>query len=1126
MAGTEVAVGYVSILPKMGSGFTKTVEQAMSATGAGGAKSFSASFESGVSAAGVAAGNLITGAISTAMGAVTSSLDSAVSRVDTLNQFPKVMSNLGFSTDEADAALSRLSDGIQGLPTTLDGIVGNAQTLSLTLGDLSRGTDVALALNDGMLTYGASAEYVDNAVFQLNQMISAGSYDMQSWRSVMESAPGYLDQVAKACLGAGSSANDLRVALNEGEVTTEQFLDAVVRLDQEGGEGIVAFSEQAKSATGGIATSFANVGTAVTRNLANFIDAVNGEDNRIAAFADSLKQVVNDIGAAALPLGEALGGAFSSFTEGFDSAYSALTGAMGGLGEALFGSDAVVEELDEDAGAAAQSAEELLGQYQELFDQVWNGDWGNGEEARRQAFVDAGYSAEQYDAVQRLVNEHGADYVLTMGDIESALGDVSAAEGKATSATKKAERTVKEATKGALTPYIDGLRDMVFGIDETADAFDEFGVKVGTVTAHTDGLADDLSQFWGKLAESLGSGAALGESLSVAVDFAFDFPADVQASIDGACSALDGLSGKASDVASSVAPSAAEAWESFTGCLATLAGTSFDSALSFLTQVEGPLEDVMAALGGFASDQAQGASEVFDAISEAAPAISQTFTDALAGTFSDVCGALVAMEPAASALAGLVTDTAVALVGELASSCGDMVQPLQDVGGAAKSIAEEYGPKLAEFFEGIDPQAAIDRVAGFVSAVYWDLHGLAEYVAGPDGPGAQVAGALAATAYGGDTIFDAIAYDAETAVGAVTIAVAAISGVIGKAAEAFGKVMEGDVLGAITSFNEGLTMAVDGVGAEVEYLFGTDVASVMPGVQQFLDTVQDAAPALDSLTQACQEAGMSAEGVQAVSDALSGVDTADVSLSASDAEALGEALASLDPTATQEVADALGAVCQPAHDAGDGLQVTADELGNTCDAFDDLGDTVTMTEDEFAKFLDQANSDTTQIANVSVQKGEMACGALQGVADTSRSLGDEFKAAADRCSSLSGQLEALLTYNDKTVTVNVVTAYSSTGDSSSASSAGVPAVSAHALGGVTNGLHIVGEAGPEAIVPLYAGAMDPFSSQVADFIEKDMGAAGGNTYNVYVNGARINDDEAIRSNVAGLLWDLDRLGAI
>lgn len=1193
MAGTEVAVGYVSIVPKMGSGFTKTVESALSASGASGAKSFSASFTGGIGAAGVAAGNLITGAISTAMGAVSSSLDSAISRVDTLNQFPQVMSNLGFSTEEADAALSKLSDGIQGLPTALDEIVGNAQTLSLTLGDLGRGTDVALALNDGLLTYGASAEYVNNAVFQLNQMISAGSYDMQSWRSVMESAPGYLDQVAVACLGAGSGANDLRKALNEGTVTTDQFLSAIVALDQEGGEGIVAFSEQAKSATGGIATSFANVGTAVTRNLANFIDAVNGEDGRIAAFADSLKQVVNDIGAALLPVGDALGGAFASFTDGFDAAYSSLSSALGGWGEALFGSDAVVETFEE----TSQSADELLGQYQALFDQVWNGDWGNGEEARRQAFVDAGYSAEQYDAVQQLVNEHGADYVLTMEDLESVLGDVATSTGKAETATRKVERTVKEATKGALTPYIDGLKGMVFGIDETSDAFDEFGAKVGTVTTHTDGLVDDLSQFWGKLAESLGSGAGLGESLSVAVDFAFDFPADAQSSIDDACSKLDSLAGKAKDAAASVAPSAARAWESFTGCLTTLAGTAFDSALSFFSQVEGPLEGVVGALGDLASDELGDASKVFDAIAESAPTIAQTFTGSLATVFSNVAGALTAMEPAVGALTGFVTDSFVALVGEFADNCGGLAKPLEDASGALRSVAEEYGPKFAEFFEGLDVGAVTGPLSDLASTLRDGVGGVIQTMADETLPDFQeawetVAEYFSSDEYEGANWLESLGNVAEAAFGTICIAAETAMEVVGSLALALSRFFTGDWAGAAEAIGEGLSSVVDGACEEVDYLFGTDLTGWIQWLNGELAGTERGLVALDAdfsgfseslgnveayaqFSSLATDLGASAEAMGALNAAMEGGSWSSLSLGASDVLAFNAALEQMRESGAAEQADllaqAFGITEQAVQDATTAVetlgatatdtQQLADSMSKVSDATGGMGDAASevsdlggklsdaatgaqdatsalnsvrdaaagtqldVTADQAKQLIDNLNEtgSVSDVALVKVQDGATVASEHMADLDSgAESVNSQFDGMASRLDGVNGKLQTLVSYNGATITLNIVESTTTTGSSSSSTPT---AISAHASGGVTNGVHIIGEAGPEAIVPLYAGAMDPFARQVSDFIEKDLGG-GGSVYNVYVNDARINDDEAIRSNVAGLLWDLDRLGAI
>lgn len=1208
MAGTEVAVGYVSILPKMGSGFSKTVESALSSSGSSGAKSFSASFSSGVSSAGVAAGNMISSAISTAMSAVSGSLDSAISRVDTLNQFPKVMSNLGFSTEDADAALSKLSDGIQGLPTALDEIVGNTQTLSLTLGDLGKGTDVALALNDGMLTYGASSSQVSNAVYQLNQMISAGSYDLASWRSVIESAPGYMDQVAESCLGAGSSANDLREALNDGTVTTEQFLDSIVTLDQEGSDSVTAFSEQAKTATGGIATSFTNVKTAVTKNLANFIDAVNGTDGNISKIADSMKQVVNDIGSAALPLGEALGTVVAQLADGFDGAWEGVESFASGVSELLFGCDEVVEEFEGITGATegtSQSAEELLGEYQALFDQVWNGDWGDGEEARRQAFIDAGYSAEQYDAVQQLVNEHGADYVLTCEDLESVLGDVSSAQSKQESATKKATRVVKEATTGALTPYIDALKRTVLGVDEVCDSFDEFGTKTGEVTVHTDGLLDDLSQFWSSLTESLGSGAGLGEAIDVAVEFAFDFPEDVRAQISDACGALDDLSGKVSDTVSALTPSAVQLWESFSGMLGTLAQTSFEGLLSFFTQVSEPMGEVVGALGQLASDAMGDASSVFDAIADNAPTIQQTFTDALAAVFSNLADALTAMQPAVSAIAGFITEAFVELVGEFADNCGDLTSPLEDASAAIKDIAETYGPKLQEFFEGLDVSAVTGPLSDFAAEVRDDVGKAAQDFADNVAPKFTEAFDTIRDYFTSDTYWDtnwldAVGNVAETAFGTISIAATTAMEVVGSLSVALAKFFTGDWLGAAESVGSGLSAVVDGAADELQYLTGIPVADAIDWLNDLNEDLANLGGAVDSTAmtlrastsslsldsgfidslqqfeQLASEAGASADGLYQLSAALAADGDAAMSLQPEDVVAFGDALQAMKEggysaeagqiatafgltataleeasSAVESAADAAGTTATEVTDAAtqlEGATVVTQTLGTTAEgagaSLDSTGsaaqaaaDTITsamdgaqasvdLTQDEFEALLQGGTDLDGGMVQLYDSSGTASTGLVTLGTNALQSAGQfgSMKAAIDNA---AGSLSALVSYDGRTVTVNVVTAYSTTGTPTSASASAIATpslVSAHAAGGITNGIHIVGEAGPEAILPLYPGAMDPFAAQVADFIEK--GAGGGDTYNVRIDNAHVNEGDAINAATGAYIMQLKRLGAI
>jgi len=77
---------------------------------------------------------------------VTSSLDGAIDRYDTLNNFPRIMQQLGFDAATSDKAIKRLSDGIQGLPTRLDEIAKSAQSIALMTNDLDLAVETALAL--------------------------------------------------------------------------------------------------------------------------------------------------------------------------------------------------------------------------------------------------------------------------------------------------------------------------------------------------------------------------------------------------------------------------------------------------------------------------------------------------------------------------------------------------------------------------------------------------------------------------------------------------------------------------------------------------------------------------------------------------------------------------------------------------------------------------------------------------------------------------------------------------------------------------------------------------------------------------------------------------------------------
>lgn len=203
---------------------------------------------------------------------ITDSMDRAVSRYDTLDRFPRIMEQMGFSAEDASSSISKLSDGVQGLPTALDEITGSTQRIASMTGDLEGATDLSLALNNAFLASGASADAASRGLEQYMQIISRGKPEMEDWKTIQETMPYALQQVAESFGFAGTSATrDFYSALLEGEITVEEMNARFVELSTATG----GFAELAKTATGGINTAFTNLRNRTAAGLADIIKAID-----------------------------------------------------------------------------------------------------------------------------------------------------------------------------------------------------------------------------------------------------------------------------------------------------------------------------------------------------------------------------------------------------------------------------------------------------------------------------------------------------------------------------------------------------------------------------------------------------------------------------------------------------------------------------------------------------------------------------------------------------------------------------------------------------------------------------------------------------------------------------------
>lgn len=340
----DVASGSVLLTPKfdnLTSSIADQLDGAFSGASKIGGKAGSdagGKFSSGLSAKAGAVMGLVSSVTSNAFDAISNSLGSAIGRVDTMNNFPKVMKNLGYSSDDASASIKKMSASIDGLPTSLPALTGMVQQLAPLCGGLDEATNIGIAFNDMCLASGASTADVSRAMQQYSQILSKGIPDMQDWKTLQEVMPGQLNQVAKALIGPTANSKDLYNALKDGSITMGDFNNAVMKLDTDGVDGFASFAQQAKDSTQGIGTAIENVQNRVAKAIQVVIEAIGAEN--ISGAINAFSSTFSGIGTAiATVIGlvkdavTAIGSAIKSVIpedvlDGISSAFSTMAPAV------------------------------------------------------------------------------------------------------------------------------------------------------------------------------------------------------------------------------------------------------------------------------------------------------------------------------------------------------------------------------------------------------------------------------------------------------------------------------------------------------------------------------------------------------------------------------------------------------------------------------------------------------------------------------------------------------------------------------------------------------------------------------------------------------------------------------
>lgn len=518
----NLATAYVPIVPSM-DGVGKAIEKAFgdaskttgSKTGQSIGKGLSVGFASKVGAVAGITSNVFSKVASV----VTSSLGSAVDRADQMNNFPKVMKNLGYSATDAAASIKKISDALDGLPTTSSAMTGMVQQLAPLTSNLDEATDIALAFNNAMLAGGASTMEQENALTQYTQMLSAGKVDMQAWRSIQAAMPGQLNQVAEAMMGAGHNANDLYEAMKSGKFSFDDFNKAVMDLNQNGFGKYASFAQQAKDATQGIGTAMENVKNRVAKAVQKVIDAVGVENiagaiNRFSSqfgkVGDAAAGMVTDVKKKFSEAGKWITGLYDkldktgaitrfkdTISTAFESARSRVTEAVDRIAGSFKG---LVPD-----GAIVSAIEDVLKYVGTVFSDF--ADWVADTVEWWSKFIAA---LKDTGAVQQLAGALGSlfDAIGDVADAFRGAGDMAeSAAGRFDSAKGSAELlgAVIKVAADLVQKMADQLKRVAEWVKKFTDTLSDSGAL--------DTWMDALERIFSALGDALGSLKRLGEAL-------------------------------------------------------------------------------------------------------------------------------------------------------------------------------------------------------------------------------------------------------------------------------------------------------------------------------------------------------------------------------------------------------------------------------------------------------------------------------------------------------------------------------------------------------------------------------------------------------------------------------------
>ena len=162
-----------------------------------------------------------------AMNTVSEGLSAGFERYDIMHKYPRMMKQFETANYSAEQSVKDLEQSVLGLPTGLDEMVNLSQRFTMTVGDMKKGTDLAIAANNAFLASMSTDTQKYQGMMQLQDVLGGKKLNAREWQSLANSMMPAIRMMGEDLGKSGKELEQWVADVQQGKISNEEFLKAL-----------------------------------------------------------------------------------------------------------------------------------------------------------------------------------------------------------------------------------------------------------------------------------------------------------------------------------------------------------------------------------------------------------------------------------------------------------------------------------------------------------------------------------------------------------------------------------------------------------------------------------------------------------------------------------------------------------------------------------------------------------------------------------------------------------------------------------------------------------------------------------------------------------------------------------